>query len=135
MKIQIQQGQIWKVLTDDFCTTVESNKFSRPIKLIKNELIEIRYPYEWHFRTLDNNYWHAKPDQIIQHCELFGIIWGNVKFNNKCDLADIIKLSLYEPENENSYTWAKEFDREFLVRMKLEKLISDLCDKHKKSSR
>ena len=121
----ITQGQIWIVNTDRFITSGRSNNFSRGILLKKYELIEIRYPFEWHFRTIDNNYWHAETSEILTHCKLFGKVWGNVSFSNIADLKDIINLSLYSPEKENSYVWAKNLTQDQLKKWKLENLIKN----------
>ena len=128
----IRQGQIWRVDTNFFQTSGKSNSFKRPILLTKNELIEIRYPFDWHFRTLDNNYWHAETDEILKHCKPFGIIWSKVRSRNNCNLSEIVSLGLFDKLNENQYNWAKRFDYEFLKRMKLNKLLSTFEEKHKK---
>ncbi len=132
---KIKVGQVWVVKTDNFKTSGRSNEFKRPVLLGKNELIEIRYPFEWHFRTLDDHYWHSEAKDILENCEIFGNIWRNVRFSNHCSLSEIINLSLLDAIGENSYVWAQNFDRAFLERMKLKKLISDYCDKHKKKER
>jgi len=129
--VKIAVGQIYIVESDNFTTSGRSNKFGRPITLKKNELIEIRYPFNWHFRTLDNHYLHAESEDIKQHCRLFAVIWSDVRFNNKCNLSDIINLSLCDFKDENNYVWAKNFDYEYLSRMKLKNLLSSFEEKHK----
>jgi len=126
MKIEV--GQIFIVKTDTFITSGRSNKFNRGFQLKKNELIEIRYPYAWHFRTIDSHYWHAEPEELLKHCELFGTIWGNVRFKNKSSLSEIINQSLYDHEKENSYNWAKNFTIEQLKAWKLDKLLRHAKD-------
>lgn len=127
--MEIKQGQIWIVKTDSFITSGRSNSFRRGIKLHKNELIEIRYPFAWHFRTIDNHYWHAEPEEILKHCEIFGIIWDNVKRANNCDLSEIVNLSLYDNNGTNSYNWANNFALEQLKDWKLDNLFSHSKDK------
>ena len=134
---KIEQGQIWIVKTEHFATTNHgsSNKYKRPIVLTKNELIEIRYPYAWHFRTLDNHYLHAEPDEILKHCELFATVWSNVRFGNKCSLSEIINSSLCDFVKENSYVWAHNFDYKYLNENKLNRLLSSFQDNHKRPER
>lgn len=127
---KIEVGQIYIVNSDNFLTS-KSNSLDRQIKLNANELIEIRYAYEWHFRTLDDHYWHSKPEEIESHCTLFAVIWNNVRFSNRCSLSEIINLGLCDFKGKNNYSWAKDFDRAFLEKMKLEKLISSFEEKHK----
>lgn len=95
-EINITQGQIWEVTTEHFLTSGNNDKQKRPTKLLKGEKIEIRYPYDWHFRTEDNFYFHAEAETILQNCKLFGIIWEEVMVRNKANLNEIIKLGLYE---------------------------------------
>lgn len=127
----ISVGQIWKVSTDEFMTSGKSNKYERKIKLNKHELIEIRYPYEWHFRTIDNHYWHIGPDDLIKNCVPFGVIWEKVRFNNRCNLSEIINLGLFDPFSENQYVWAKNLTGKELKKLGLNKLVSSFEEKHK----
>lgn len=92
MKIEV--WQIYEVITDRFTTSGESEW--RKTILEKWEKIEIRYPYEWHFRTYDNQYFHCTPKMIEENCILFWEIWENVRFWNQCKLKDILDLWLYE---------------------------------------
>ena len=94
--IKIGVGQIWEVTTETFFTSGNNDKHKRPTKLLKGEKIEIRYPYAWHFRTEDKFYLHAEPEMILQNCKLFGIIWDKVRFGNRANLDEILKLQLYE---------------------------------------
>lgn len=95
----IEQGQIYEVMTDNFMTSGESNSIKRPAKLLKGEKIEIRYPYEWHFRTEDNQYFHARSEMIYENCKLIGRIIEQVRFNNKAKLKEILELELYNKGN------------------------------------
>lgn len=109
---KIEQGCIYEILTDNFYTTGERNKFSRPIHLNKHEVIEIRFPYAWHFRTMDNNYFHAEPEMIAKNCNYFGKILSDVCFNNKANLYEIIRLHLYKGENEHQLLIRQGFEEE-----------------------
>ena len=93
---EIKQGHIYEVITDSFFTSGRHNKTKRPVKLRKGEKIEIRFAFEWHFRTEDNYYFHATPEMITENCKPFGKIFKQVSFNNKANLAQILELELYE---------------------------------------
>jgi hypothetical protein len=97
---KIEQGQIWQVVTYEFWSSGNSHLVSGregKINLKKDEYIEIRYPYEWHFRTIDNEYFHAYPVEILKHCRLIGTINEDVRFSNKKSLLEIINDKLYTP--------------------------------------
>lgn len=93
---KIEVGQIWEVLTDTFISSGHKQPHKRGIKLNKGERIEIRYAYEWHFRTVDKLYMHADPETIQANCKLFGMVWGKVSYNNKASLEEILRLKLYD---------------------------------------
>jgi len=92
---KMEVGNIYEVITDYFFTSGESNEYKRPIKLKKGEKIEIRYPYEWHFRTEDDNYFHADVEMIDKNCELLGKVSPSIRFENKANLEEILRLNLY----------------------------------------
>ena len=94
----VEVGQLYIVTTGSFWTSGKNNKFKRSVLLKKGEVIEIRYPYEWHFRTEDNHYFHVNPQVLEKNAVLFGTIWENVRFANRCELEDILKLGLYKKE-------------------------------------
>lgn len=98
--MNIEVGQIWQVVTDDFWSTGEGYRIkNRYVKTLleRDEYIEIRYPYEWHFRTIDNEYLHAYPLDILKNCRLIGKIKDDVRFENKLSLLQIINDKLYIP--------------------------------------
>ena len=94
-EIKVKVGHIFEVVTDSFLTSGESNKYKRPLKIKKGEKIEIRYPYQWHFRTEDNNYFHCEPKMILKNCKLFGVVMEEIRFQNKANLEEILRLKLY----------------------------------------
>lgn len=99
--MEIVVGQIWEVTTDSFATTGEKDKkLGRRVLLHKGEKIEIRYAYEWHFRTEDNHYFHATPETIKNNARLYGVIWENVRFGNSAKLDDILRLRLYDKRGQ-----------------------------------
>ena len=96
MNMEIKVGQIWKVKDSHFRTTKSDPKrIPRVVLLNKGEFIEIRYPYEWHFRTADNKYYHAKPETFYKHAEHVATIYEEVRFGNRVELADILKHQLF----------------------------------------
>lgn len=96
-KEEVRQGMLLQVVTSNFLTSGENRESgSRQVKLKKGEIIEIRYPYAWHFRTEDNLYFHATEEMITKNCILYGKIWENVRSSNKATLEDILRLYLYD---------------------------------------
>lgn len=96
--IRISVGQLYKV-DRSFWTSGEHTSDGLRTKryITKGSIIEIRYPYEWHFRTEGNVYCHAKPEALIKYCTFFGKIHEDVRFNNKHKLKEIIEDGLYTP--------------------------------------
>ena len=97
--IEIKVGQIWQVCTETFWSSKEdgnklNGRFIRT-KLNRDEYIEIRYPFAWHFRTVDNKYLHAEPSDIAQNCRLIGKINEDVRFSNGKKLQQILDEHLY----------------------------------------
>lgn len=101
MDNKIEVGQIWQVVTNNFWSSkVDNNKINgRKISynFKRDEYIEIRYPSEWHFRTIDNIYAHAYPTEILKHCRYIGKINENTRFENKKKLQEILDENLYSP--------------------------------------
>jgi len=97
--IKITQGQIWEVVTDIFYGSKTIQGYPRDSKfhIKKGEKIEIRYPYEWHYRTEDNMYMQSSSDYINQNCKIFGVVNPDVKSANKALLEEILRLELYTP--------------------------------------
>jgi len=113
----IKQGQILKIVTDNFTTSGEDTlekKYlgNRAVLLRKHELIEIRYAYEWHFRTEDAIYFHATPEMIASNCEIFGVVDEKIEFNNNASLEEILRLGLYEGENYYQHGEKRAKERE-----------------------
>lgn len=97
---KVEQGQLWKVISSNFFTSGDYNKFKRKIRLKKGEIIEIRFPYEWHFRTEDNHYFHATEETILKNCKIYGKIIDEVAFQNKANLEEILRLRLFRKWSE-----------------------------------
>lgn len=99
MKVSV--GQIYEVKTDCFFTS-DKNEVKRQIKINKGEKLEIRYPYEWHFRTERNEYFHCSESDLLDHCTLVGEVLDHVRFTNKARLEEIIRLDLYKKVKETT---------------------------------
>lgn len=104
MKIEV--GMILEIITNDFYA---SKNFGHSLNfdlkgrvckiyLEKGEKIEIRFPFEWNYRTEDNIYFHSDSDYLIKNCKIYGYVLENVRFNNKANLEEIIRLELYKKE-------------------------------------
>lgn len=69
--MNVEVGQIWIVI-NDFWTSGDKLKLKdRDAKvLIKaGEKLEVRYPYAWHLRTLDDNiYFHISEKTLMDNC-------------------------------------------------------------------
>ena len=92
----VEVGQIWEVLEDMPVDPKDENYGGRKILINKGEKIEIRYPYAWHFRTIDNVYLHVDESILLKKCKLYGIIWDKVRSTNRADLREIINLKLFD---------------------------------------
>lgn len=93
---KVNVGEIWKVTGKGMVTEFGENKGSRAVVLNVGEFIEIRYPYEWHYRTDTDEYFCSTEDVLLENCKLHGVVWSNVKSGNRCKLSDIMNLQLYD---------------------------------------
>ena len=99
---EIEVGQIWQVETDCFYATGNKlkNDKRQPVYHLKTgEKIEIRYPYEWHYRTELGEYFESEPHYILANCKKIGTIIPSVKSSNKASLEEILRLDLYDKTN------------------------------------
>ena len=94
--MEIKVGQIYEVVTENFLVDKDKKWFNRNVKLDLGEKIEIRFPFAWNFRTVDNNYFHATPEMIKLNCVLLGTIWENVRSGNEATLEEILRIKLYD---------------------------------------
>ncbi len=105
---EIKQGQIWRVITDGFACN-DSHRYlrnadkavdpefkARKLILEKGEYIEIRYPFEWHFRTRDGLYLQASSEDILNNCRYVGKIFENINWRNQNKLDGILRERLYD---------------------------------------
>lgn len=98
--IEIEVGQIWEVTDDNFfgTTDVTEGKIKRELRfhVKKGDKIEIRFPFEWNYRTECNYYIHSKPEYILDKCKLYGTIINSIRRGNKARLEEILRLDLYD---------------------------------------
>ena len=85
-----------------FWTSGEKLNYGVPVKhkIKKGEIIEIRYPYAWHFRTEQNIYEHAKEEVLFNNCVFYGQIYSEIRFENKLELTEILEKELYHKSDE-----------------------------------
>ena len=97
MKIEV--GQIWEITDDNFFGTtdvmVKNTKRELRFHIKKGGKIEIRFPFEWNYRTECNYYIHSKPEYILDKCKLYGVVKEDVRSSNKANLEEILRLDLY----------------------------------------
>lgn len=100
MKIEV--GQIFQVCTS-FAGNMGDKKddkkriIKQQLMLKKDEFVEIRYPFEWHFRTIDNVYLQASAKDILKNCKYIGKIEETTRRKNKVELLEILVKKLYVP--------------------------------------
>lgn len=110
MKIEV--GQIWKVVKKEMLVLHEEqcecehcghkHLQKTEISLPVNIRIEIRYPIEWYYRTEANDYYHSRPEDILDKCEFFGTIHEKVRWNNNQNLHQILKENFYTPAQKGN---------------------------------
>lgn len=75
----------------------KTRHFKRSWYVTKNQILEIRYPYAWHFRNTCNTYAHAPEDILREHCSLFGYVDRKVRWENDKKLSEILSQDLFKP--------------------------------------
>lgn len=113
--MEIIQGQIWKIITDNFYDSGEMESY-RTDTLIKNKIkkgtfIEIRYPYAWHWRANysfkenggSGSYGHSTAKSIVGNCILFGRVQSEVSWLNSFSINEILEKELYEKYNIDKF--------------------------------
>ena len=99
--IRIRQGHLLCV-TNGFWTSGDDKDYGFKCKRFvpKGAIIEIRFPYAWHFRTENNQYYHATEKTLISKCEFFGSVDEEIKFGNKHELKQILEDGLYNKASD-----------------------------------
>lgn len=97
----IEQGQIYMVKTYTFAVNqkdieYDREEIKRKVLLQYGEYIEIRYPYAWHFRTIDNHYFQVGEKDILANCTLIGKVKEDIKWQNQADLRQILDNKMYD---------------------------------------
>lgn len=99
--VKIRVGMLLKVEKSFNVKRNHSNDaFHETVKIRKGSIIEIRFAFEWNFRTECDTYCNATPEAIAKHCSFFGLVNGDVRFGNKHKTAEIIKEKLYESADQ-----------------------------------
>lgn len=103
---KVESGDLYQVSSNNLWSTGENNKsetkdeygrrISKRVNFNLGEILEIRYPYQWHVRTEDGKYFHIKPEDLEEHCKPYGKIKGDVKSANNKSLEDILKEKLFD---------------------------------------
>lgn len=99
MKVEV--GQLWKVKKDFWSSgrshTEAKNGSHREVKISikKGEVIEVRYPYAWHLRTVDGWYFHIAEEKLLSRCKLWAVIDSEIRFGNRHQLKTILEEKLY----------------------------------------
>lgn len=101
----IEVGMLIKV-DKGFWTSGDKNShgFKSKIFIPKGEILEIRYPYQWHFRTQSNYYDHASAEVLVKNCSFFGAVKSDIRFENKHSLSEILEQELYHKRSDYKLT-------------------------------
>ena len=103
--VKIEVGVLLKVERGFWTSGKETQSgLKSKVYLPKGKILEIRYPYEWHFRTIENHYDHATPETLIKKCSFFGKIHEDIRFGNRHELKQILDQELYHKPNEFKLT-------------------------------
>jgi len=100
MKVKkVSVGQIYKVEKEFFTSGKQGTRgeTGRTVKSLisKDEFIEIRYPFDWHFRTVSNEYFHVEEEELLNNCSFFAKIDESVRFSNTKELKEILDKNLF----------------------------------------
>ena len=108
----VSHGFIYKVMKGFYATSTSGKYIKDNIVMTENleradyvafekkyiypgDLIEFRYEYDFHFRTINNKYFVVDPCVIALKCEVFAKINESVRFENKLTLSEIIENGLF----------------------------------------
>ena len=99
MKVEV--GQLWKVKKGFWSSgrshTVAKGGAHRKVKIWinKGDIIEVRYPYRWHLRTLDGWYFHIPEEKLLSKCKVWAVIDTAIISGNRHKLKSILEEKLY----------------------------------------
>ena len=92
------------LLVADKSFTVNRNRpndsFTEKARIKKGKVIELRYQYDWNFRTECNTYCNAPAKVLIKNCSFLGRVHDDVKRANNTNLKDILSNDLYHGKSE-----------------------------------
>lgn len=120
--MKTQQGYLYEVIAEDFYDTGKGDDLYNPIPnhIPKGTILEIRYPFEWNFRTntifknIGRGIWgHSDEQNIHDKCKLIGRVNPYIKSMNHYELSEILEMKLFDTlENgvfidmgEDRYLW------------------------------
>lgn len=101
-KQKIKVGAILEIVSDSFYASKDlslKNELKGRVPMFhlsKGEKIEIRFPFEWNYRTEDDIYFYSNPEYLIENCKIIGYVLDDVKWKNKANLEEILRLDLYK---------------------------------------
>ena len=99
-EIKFCVGQIWEVESESFFAKTEIKKGDQKRALYfhipKGEKIEIRYPFQWNYRTECNYYVNSTEKYILDNCKLFATVKEEIKSTNLANLEEILRLRLFD---------------------------------------
>lgn len=97
----INHNSLWIVLKDMPVRTVKvgiSEEDQDQVKIKKGDIIEFRYHYGVHFRTVDNDYYFVEQKVLFKHCALYGRVLKEVSWKYEKTLDEILREGLYITE-------------------------------------
>ncbi len=80
------------------------DSFTGKVKIKKGQVIELRFQYQWNFRTECDTYCNASTETLIKNCSFLGDIHEDVRFGNRTKLSEILKCELYHKAAEYTLT-------------------------------
>jgi len=98
----VEVGQLFRVHTAFFSMIDRiGRKRRQKLEILPGDILEIRYPFEWHFRIDDNDtYAQCSEEVLLSHCDFLGVIDYEVRQNNESPLVEILANKHYKTVNE-----------------------------------
>jgi len=132
--IMVKVGYLYKVITDNFKDSGKHDDFKNPVEksIPKGYILEIRYPFEWHFRTnkpykegCSNCWGHSCQKEIIENCKLIGQV-NSIIQANRSDLSDILENNLFDKYENSEFIRMPESSYMFLFDRELKRIIQNI---------
>lgn len=117
---KLHSGIILQVTKPGLLAHKMMNEEARKTAIEVGDIIEITIAFEWHFRTLDGEYFHAPEDEILEHCTIFAATPPSLH-PQKVSLEYMIRHQLYVPYGEAKHSgYAEMPDYEAYKKIKLQ---------------